>query len=190
LKNPEDEMLILHCATAEETNQMVYGYTLQEDGKVFIVWEDGVRVPVRPETVMPYQAYHRLEDHISLTKRTLTADETGSMMSDSARRAYRESVGDIDYAFDTSQKDHEQWVSVWGDEDTYIQAHGAFGTEVEREFGIDRSMVSVTTDRGVAEYYAAPNGRVIEMQVPASQLHPQTLAGAGEQEYLIFNGTR
>ncbi len=117
-------------------------------------------------------------------------DETGLLMSDSARRAYRESGGDIDCAFDISQKDHEQWVSVWGDEDTYIQAHGAFGTELEREFDIDRSRVSVTTDRSVAGYYATKNGRVIEIQIPASELHPQTLVGAGEQEYLIFNGTR
>ncbi len=66
-------MIILHCATAEETSQKVYGYALREDGRVFIVQEDGVKVPVRAETVMPYQACHRLEDHISLTKRTLTA---------------------------------------------------------------------------------------------------------------------
>ena len=64
-------MIILHCATAEETKQKVYGYALREDGKVFIVREDGVKVPVRAETVMPYQACHRLEDYISLTKRTL-----------------------------------------------------------------------------------------------------------------------
>lgn len=51
----------------------VYGYALREDGKVFIVQEDGTKVPVRAETVMPYQACHRLEDHISLTERTLAA---------------------------------------------------------------------------------------------------------------------
>lgn len=51
----------------------MYGYALREGEKVFILQEDGVKVPVRAETVMPYQACHRLEDHISLTKRTLTA---------------------------------------------------------------------------------------------------------------------
>ena len=66
-------MILLHCATAEETKQKVYGYALREDGKVFIVREDGVKVPVRAETVMPYQACHRLEDYISLTKRTFAA---------------------------------------------------------------------------------------------------------------------
>ena len=30
-------MIILHCATAEETKEKVYGYTLQENEKVFIV---------------------------------------------------------------------------------------------------------------------------------------------------------
>lgn len=66
-------MIILNCATAEETKQKVYGYALREWGKVFIVREDGVKVPVRADTVMPYQACHRLEDYISLTRRTLTA---------------------------------------------------------------------------------------------------------------------
>lgn len=61
---------------------------------------------------------------------------------------------------------------------------------MQREFGLDRSMVSVTTDRGVAEYYAGKQGRVIEIQVSVSELHPQTIVGAGEQEYLIFNGMR
>ncbi len=117
-------------------------------------------------------------------------DETGALMSDSARRAYRESGGDIDYAFDTSQKDHEQWIDIWGDENTYIQAHGEFGTELQREFGLERSMVLVATDRGVAEYYAGKEGCVLEIQVSVSELHLQTIVGAGEQEYLIFYGTR
>lgn len=51
-------MIILHCATAEETKQKVYGYALRERGKVYIVREDGVKVPVGAETVMPYQACH------------------------------------------------------------------------------------------------------------------------------------
>lgn len=66
-------MIILHYAMAEETKQKVYGYVLREDGKVFIVREDGEKISVRAETVMPYQACHRLEDYISLTERTLEA---------------------------------------------------------------------------------------------------------------------
>lgn len=66
-------MIILHCAISEETKQKVYGYVLREDGKVFIVREDGEKISVRAATVMPYQACHRLEDYISLTERTLAA---------------------------------------------------------------------------------------------------------------------
>lgn len=50
----EDRTIILHCTTVEETKQKVYGYALRENGKVFIVLEDGLRVPVRAETIMPY----------------------------------------------------------------------------------------------------------------------------------------
>ena len=66
-------MIILYCAMAEETKQKVHGYALQENRKVFIVQEDGVRVLVKAETVMPYQACHWLEDYISLTDKTLAA---------------------------------------------------------------------------------------------------------------------
>lgn len=66
-------MIILHCAISEETKQKVYGYVLREDDKVFIVTDDGEKIPVRAATVMPYQACHRLEDYVSLTERTLVA---------------------------------------------------------------------------------------------------------------------
>lgn len=115
-------------------------------------------------------------------------DETGLIMSDSARKTYFE-TGDIDQAYATSQKTHEEWVEIWGDEDTYVQAHGEFGTELSREFGMERSMVSVTTDRSTAEKFAGEFGTVYELQVPESQLIPQTLKGAGESEFLIVNGT-
>lgn len=52
---------------------ILYGYALRENGKVFIVQEDGVRISVRADMVMPYQACHRLEDYISLTEKTLAA---------------------------------------------------------------------------------------------------------------------
>lgn len=52
------------------------------------------------------------------------------------------------------------------------------------------SIVNYKADVSVAEYFAGEGGRVIEIQVPASELHPQTLVESSEQEYLIFNGTR
>lgn len=115
-------------------------------------------------------------------------DETGLIMSDSARKTYLE-TGDIDQAYATSQKTHEEWIEIWGDEDTYVQAHGEFGTELSREFGMDRSMVSVTTDRTIAEDFAGEFGTVFELKIPESQLIPQSLKEAGESEFLIVNGT-
>lgn len=64
-------MIILHSAVSEKTEQKVYGYALREKGHVFIVQEDGMKVLVKAETVMPYQACHRLEDYVFLTARVL-----------------------------------------------------------------------------------------------------------------------
>lgn len=116
-------------------------------------------------------------------------DETGLIMSDAARNKYLE-TGDIDLAYTTSQNTHQEWIDIWGDQDTYVQAHGEFGTELSQTFNKDRTMVSVTTDPNVAKYFAGDNGIVYQIQVPASDLVPQTIKGAGESEYLIINGTR
>lgn len=51
-------------------------------------------------------------------------------------------------------------------------------------------MVSVTTDRSVAEHFAGSKGTVFEIQVPASQMIAQTLPDSGESEFLIINGTQ
>lgn len=75
-------------------------------------------------------------------------------------------TGDIEQAYSVSQQNHDEWIQIWGDEDTYVQAHGEFGTELSQAFDRDRTMVSVTNDRSVAERFA------------------------GESEYLIVNGTR
>ena len=110
-------------------------------------------------------------------------------MSDAARKVYFE-TGDINYAYEVSQKTHNEWIKIWGNETAYVQAHGSFGTELSQSFGMDRTMISVTSDRKVAEYFAGPQGIVIELQIPKSQLIPQTLPGANESEYLIVNGTK
>ena len=119
----------------------------------------------------------------------LVYQETGLIMSDAARKVYFE-TGDINYAYEVSQKTHNEWIKIWGNETAYVQAHGSFGTELSQSFGMDRTMISVTSDRKVAEYFAGPQGIVIELQIPKSQLIPQTLPGANESEYLIVNGTK
>lgn len=113
--------------------------------------------------------------------------ETGQLMSDATRRAYME-TGNLDEALSISDTTHNQWLEIWGDENTFVQAHGEFGSDLKSAFGIDRTMMSVTTDPEVAEYFAKfnnQNGVIFEGYVPNSQLLPQTLPGAGESEYLI-----
>jgi len=70
----------------------------------------------------------------------------------------------------------------------YVQAHGAFGTELSR-IGA-RSMISWTTNPARAAYFAGPSGTVLSATVPRSLLLPQTLEGATEAEQLVVNMLR
>ena len=113
--------------------------------------------------------------------------ETGMLMSDAARNAYQES-GSISQALRRSDSAHSAGVTAWGSEDLYVQAHGAFGTEIN-EIG-ERSMMSFTTDPKVARYFAGESGTVFTAQVPRSHMLQQTLEGAGESEVLIRHMVR
>lgn len=117
-----------------------------------------------------------------------TYQDTGHLLSDSAQRTYRE-TGSLDAAYDAANTNHQKWIDVWGDEKTYSQAHGAFGTEMSPAFGMDRTFISVTTDPARAGYFANGGGTVYQGLVPRSQLLDQTLPGAGEQELLLRGGT-
>ncbi len=64
-------MIMLHYAIPTNSIMTVHGYAFQENGETFILQEDGVRIRVRPETVMPYRTCHHLEDYISLTEKML-----------------------------------------------------------------------------------------------------------------------
>lgn len=97
-------------------------------------------------------------------------------------------TGDLNKAYEATAKDHEQWIDIWGDEGTYAEAHGEFGTELASEFGVDKTFISVTTDPEAAEYFAR-SGTVYSGRVPKSELVEQTLDGAGESEWLIRSGT-
>ncbi len=109
-------------------------------------------------------------------------------MSDATRNLYFE-TGNLDAAYVQSNLVHARWLDVWGNENDYVQAHGAFGTELSQAFGLDRTFMSVTTDPSVAHRFAGKNGRVFDAYIPKSQLIEQTLRGAGESEYLIKFGT-
>ena len=114
-------------------------------------------------------------------------NETGQLMSDATRNLYFE-TGNLDAAYAQSSAIHDNWLNIWGNQNDYVQAHGAFGTELSQAFGLDRTFMSVTTEPDVARRFAGVNGQVFEAYIPKSQLIEQTLGGAGESEYLIKFG--
>ena len=114
--------------------------------------------------------------------------ETGQLMSDATRNLYLQS-NDLNVAYDQSSHIHEKWLEIWGNENDYVQAHGAFGTELSQAFELDRTFMSVTTDPEVANRFAGTKGQVYEAYIPESQLIKQTLSDAGESEYLIKFGS-
>jgi filamentous hemagglutinin len=114
-------------------------------------------------------------------------DETGHILSDAAQRSYLE-TGNLSKAYSSSKSTHDEWIDIWGNEADFVQAHGAFGTELPQAFNLDRTFISVTTDPDVAKYFSQ-GGTVYSGQVPKSQLIQQTLDGAGESEWLLRNGS-
>ncbi|WP_226383613.1 pre-toxin TG domain-containing protein [Paenibacillus massiliensis] len=114
-------------------------------------------------------------------------DETGHLLSDATRIAYRES-GNLANAYKASQPIHDEWLKIWYNSmDDYVQAHRAFGTDLPKAFRMDRTLMSVTTDEKIAKYFAN-GGMVYKAKIPKSQLIPQTLPGSTESEYLIKFG--
>ncbi|GFZ30301.1 hypothetical protein CSC2_08270 [Clostridium zeae] len=59
------------------------------------------------------------------------------------------------------------------------------GKDAKLIFGVDRTMMSVTTDPAVAQRFAGEYGKVYEALILESKLIPQTLSDARESEYLI-----
>ncbi|MGE5371615.1 MAG: RHS repeat-associated core domain-containing protein [Solirubrobacterales bacterium] len=139
------------------------------------------------------QASNQGEDMVKVYRGTANMleqgiyEETGELMSDAARQAYME-TGSVSEAYAAAEATHQEWVGIWGDQATYVEAHGAFGTELPQAFGLQRTMISVTTSENIAKVFAGPNGRVFEANVPASNIIPQTLDGAAESEFLMLFG--
>ena len=78
-------------------------------------------------------------------------------------------TGNLSTAYQQTGAVHNSWLKVWGNEVDYVQAHGAFGTELSQAFSLDRTLMSVTTDPNVARRFAGNKGRVFEAYVPKSQ---------------------
>ena len=74
----------------------------------------------------------------------------------------------------------------WGNENDFVQAHVEFGIELPREFGIDRTLISVTSDRNVVQTFG---DTVLSGKFKESEIIKQTIPNAGESEYLIRFGT-
>jgi RHS repeat-associated protein len=114
-------------------------------------------------------------------------DETGTIMSDAAIRVYRE-TSDVGLAFQSSQLTHAEWLKAMGGESAYVEAHSARGLELPREIGLERTLISVTTDPAVARHYAE-GGRLYGGMAPESELIKQTLGTSNESEMLLRIGT-
>ncbi|WP_412740111.1 RHS repeat-associated core domain-containing protein [Krasilnikovia sp. MM14-A1259] len=115
------------------------------------------------------------------------AEETGLIMSDAAAEKYGE-TGSVAEALAASREAHNAGIESWGSEDNYVQAHGAFGTEMD-EIG-PKSMISFTTDPAVAKIFAGPDGTIYVARLAPGQGIVQTMPGAGESEILVPNMIR
>jgi hypothetical protein len=109
----------------------------------------------------------------------------GHVMSDTAQRVFIESGGSLDDAMRASRDAHEAGIRAWGSENVYVQAHGAFGTELA-EIG-ERSMISFTTDPAIAKQFAGPGGQVYQAIISRADVIFQSLPSVGEAEVLVRN---
>ena len=94
-----------------------------------------------------------------------TFNTTGHILSDAAQEKYLV-TGSLVQAYSSAAVTHSQWNSIWGNELFHAQAHGVFGIEMERVFGMKRSFVSVTRNLQTARNFAGPGGRVYTAIVP------------------------
>ena len=108
-------------------------------------------------------------------------DETGFILSDFAGVAYRENGGSIGQALADAFQEHQEWLADFnGDEIEYALWHQAFGKELGREFGRERTLVSVTKSKDVARQFAGTSGRIYSAEVPLWELIPTAPGPEGE----------
>ncbi|MCL1790400.1 MAG: hypothetical protein FWG40_03425, partial [Peptococcaceae bacterium] len=115
--------------------------------------------------------------------------ETGHLLSDAGQEAYVFGTRNIDLSYAASRSTHNKWIRVMGNETKYVQEHARLGGELSARYGMDRTLISVTTDPKIARQFAGEGGTIYSGLVPRSQLIPQTLPGATESEMLLRYGT-
>ena len=113
-------------------------------------------------------------------------NETGYILSDAAQNRFRENGGNLTDAIAHTRELHQKWLRIFGSEKNYAIQHSVMGTELPKEFGLDRTLISVTED--ISNVSTFGNNR-FQGVLSKSWLIPQTLPDAGEGEYLIRYGT-
>jgi filamentous hemagglutinin len=107
-------------------------------------------------------------------------------MSDAAQKRFIENGGNIQDAINYAKTEHSKWLKIWGNESNFAQAHGEFGIELPREFGLDRTLISVTDNANVSNQFGQT---IFKGEFSESDLIRQTISDTGEGEYLIRFGT-
>ncbi|MBX3245455.1 MAG: RHS repeat-associated core domain-containing protein, partial [Acidobacteria bacterium] len=110
--------------------------------------------------------------------------EAGHILSEEARTTYAQ-TGSLTAGYAKAAATHQVWNSIWGNELFHEQAHGIFGLEMGRSFGMNRTFVSVTKNINIAHFFAGSDGRKFTANIPRWEMVPQTYKGAGEGEWLI-----
>jgi YD repeat-containing protein len=113
--------------------------------------------------------------------------ETGHLMSDAARLAYKE-TGSLDAAYEIARGTHDDWLKIFGSERKFGEAHGLKSSELQTEYGLRRTFMSVTEDIEIARNYSKGQ-HVFTGLVPKSSLLKQTIGTSNESEYLVRFGS-
>jgi hypothetical protein len=113
-------------------------------------------------------------------------DETGFILSDAAQQRFAENGGNLADALAHARQVHQEWLKIFGSPDNYARMHSARGTEFPTEFGLPRTLISVTDNSSQLSRFGDTHYQGI---LPKSTLIHQTLPGAGEGEFLIPYGT-
>jgi RHS repeat-associated protein len=122
-----------------------------------------------------------------ITAENRAYEMTGHILSEAARRVFFE-TGNLALGYAKAAVTHQAWNALWGSEIFHAQEHGLRGTEMAREFGMDRTFVSVTRSLERARYFAGSTGKVYTAIVPRWEMVPQIIRGANEGEWLIRLG--
>lgn len=142
------------------------------------------------------------EDYVLLRRGTNTTaenrayGESGFILSDAAREKYLElSFGGgqvyIAEVLRHANEEHQRWLDHFGgDLSAYAEAHALRGTELSKEVGLSRTLISTTDDADEFGRYFTPGKGAAYLGIfRREDVIVQTLETSGEGEYLVVSGT-